>query len=68
MLITPAEADRFAPNLVRDLELELLRFAFPAVMAYLAGPPVMVEAATSLLSSLGLPPRNMHADAFYNQA
>jgi len=38
------------------------------LMAYLAGPPVMVEAASALLNSRGLPPRNMHADAFYNQA
>ena len=37
------------------------------VMAYLAGPPVMVEAATSLLASRGLLPRQIHADAFYNQ-
>jgi CDP-4-dehydro-6-deoxyglucose reductase/ferredoxin-NAD(P)+ reductase (naphthalene dioxygenase ferredoxin-specific) len=38
-----------------------------AVMAYLAGPPVMVEAATALLASHGLAPRQIHADAFYNQ-
>ena len=37
------------------------------VMAYLAGPPVMVEAATALLRSRGLAPRQIHADAFYNQ-
>jgi CDP-4-dehydro-6-deoxyglucose reductase/ferredoxin-NAD(P)+ reductase (naphthalene dioxygenase ferredoxin-specific) len=37
------------------------------VMAYLAGPPVMVEAATSLLASRGLLPRQIHADAFHNQ-
>jgi CDP-4-dehydro-6-deoxyglucose reductase/ferredoxin-NAD(P)+ reductase (naphthalene dioxygenase ferredoxin-specific) len=38
-----------------------------AGMAYLAGPPVMVEAATALLASRGLVPRQIHADAFYNQ-
>jgi naphthalene 1,2-dioxygenase ferredoxin reductase component len=38
-----------------------------AVMAYLAGPPVMVEAATALLASRGLAQRQIHADAFYNQ-
>ena len=38
-----------------------------AVMAYLAGPPVMVEAATALLGARGLAPRQIHADAFYNQ-
>ena len=37
------------------------------VMAYLAGPPVMVEAATALLAARGLTPRQIHADAFYNQ-
>ena len=36
-------------------------------MAYLAGPPVMVEAATALLAANGLGPRQIHADAFYNQ-
>ena len=35
--------------------------------AYLAGPPVMVEAATARLSALGLAPRQIHADAFYDQ-
>lgn len=37
------------------------------VMAYLAGPPVMVEAASALLAARGLTPRQIHADAFYNQ-
>jgi len=36
-------------------------------MAYLAGPPVMVEAATAWLAARGLPQRQIHADAFYNQ-
>jgi CDP-4-dehydro-6-deoxyglucose reductase/ferredoxin-NAD(P)+ reductase (naphthalene dioxygenase ferredoxin-specific) len=36
-------------------------------MAYLAGPPVMVEAAQKLLAERGLPQRRVHADAFYNQ-
>lgn len=39
----------------------------PALMAYLAGPPAMVEAATAMLASRGLAPRQIHADAFYNQ-
>jgi len=38
-----------------------------AVMAYLAGPPVMVEAATALPAARGLAPRQIHADAFHNQ-
>lgn len=37
-------------------------------MAYLAGPPVMVEAAAALLAARGLAPRQVHADAFYNQS
>jgi len=37
-------------------------------MAYLAGPPVMVEAATALLAARGLAQRQIHADAFYNQS
>ena len=38
-----------------------------ALMAYLAGPPVMVEAATAVLAARGLAPRQIHADAFHNQ-
>jgi CDP-4-dehydro-6-deoxyglucose reductase/ferredoxin-NAD(P)+ reductase (naphthalene dioxygenase ferredoxin-specific) len=37
------------------------------VMAYLAGPPVMVEAASAFLGSHGVAPRQIHADAFYSQ-
>ena len=37
------------------------------VMVYMAGPPVMVEAATAKLLSLGVAQRQIHADAFYNQ-
>ncbi len=37
------------------------------LMAYLAGPPVMVEAATAVLQAKGAQPRQIHADAFYNQ-
>lgn len=37
------------------------------LMAYLAGPPAMVEATTAMLASRGLAPRQIHADAFYNQ-
>lgn len=36
--------------------------------AYLAGPPPMVEAATQVLVDKGMPQRNIHADAFYNQS
>jgi CDP-4-dehydro-6-deoxyglucose reductase/ferredoxin-NAD(P)+ reductase (naphthalene dioxygenase ferredoxin-specific) len=37
------------------------------LMAYLAGPPVMVEAASARLRAEGLGPRRIHADAFYDQ-
>lgn len=37
------------------------------LMVYLAGPPVMVEAATAWLAARGLAQRQIHADAFYNQ-
>jgi NAD(P)H-flavin reductase len=40
----------------------------PDLMAYLAGPPVMVEAATARLRAEGLSVRQIHADAFYDQA
>ena len=36
--------------------------------AYIAGPPVMVEAATRLLLARGLRRIDVHADAFYTAA
>ena len=36
--------------------------------AYLAGPPVMVEAATRLLLARGMRREDIHADAFYSEA
>jgi CDP-4-dehydro-6-deoxyglucose reductase/ferredoxin-NAD(P)+ reductase (naphthalene dioxygenase ferredoxin-specific) len=36
--------------------------------AYLAGPPVMVEAATAMLAARGLRRVDIHADAFYTEA
>jgi len=36
--------------------------------AYLAGPPVMVEAATAQLEKRGMGRENIHADAFYTEA
>ena len=36
--------------------------------AYLAGPPVMVEAATPLLAARGMRRHDIHADAFYTEA
>ena len=36
--------------------------------AYLAGPPVMVEAATEMLAIRDMRPEDIHADAFYTEA
>ena len=36
--------------------------------AYLAGPPVMVEAVSSLLRARGIALRDIHADAYYTEA
>ena len=36
--------------------------------AYLAGPPVMVEAATKLFEQRGMRRIDIHADAFYTAA
>ena len=36
--------------------------------AYLAGPPVMVESCTQVLTATGLDRRDCHADAFYTEA
>ena len=36
--------------------------------AYIAGPPVMVEAATAMLLERGLRRQDVHADAFYTEA
>lgn len=41
---------------------------FDGCKAYLAGPPVMVEAATRLLEARGLRRIDIHADAFYTAA
>lgn len=41
--------------------------SFEGTKAYLAGPPVMVEAASELLKARGMAARDIHADAFYNQ-
>lgn len=40
---------------------------FSGYQAYLAGPPVMVEAAIEMLLAKGMARRDIHADAFYNQ-
>jgi ferredoxin-NAD(P)+ reductase (naphthalene dioxygenase ferredoxin-specific) len=42
--------------------------AVDGMKAYLAGPPVMVEAAVTLLAERGLRREDIHADAFYTEA
>lgn len=41
---------------------------FDGSKAYVAGPPVMVEAASALLESRGMRREDIHADAFYTEA
>ena len=41
---------------------------FDGCKAYIAGPPVMVEAATRLLTERGMRRGDVHADAFYTEA
>ncbi|HYB11039.1 MAG TPA: 2Fe-2S iron-sulfur cluster-binding protein [Alphaproteobacteria bacterium] len=41
---------------------------FDGFKAYIAGPPVMVEAASALLSARGMRREDIHADAFYTEA
>jgi CDP-4-dehydro-6-deoxyglucose reductase/ferredoxin-NAD(P)+ reductase (naphthalene dioxygenase ferredoxin-specific) len=41
--------------------------AFAVLQAYIAGPPIMLDAVTAMLKEKGLPVRAIHADAFYNQ-
>lgn len=42
--------------------------SFDGCKAYVAGPPVMVEAVTTLLTSRGMRRIDVHADAFYSAA
>ena len=41
--------------------------SWDGAMAYLAGPPRVVEATSAALKSGGMAARNIHADAFYDQ-
>ena len=41
---------------------------FDGCKAYIAGPPVMVEAASALLAGRGMRREDIHADAFYTEA
>jgi CDP-4-dehydro-6-deoxyglucose reductase/ferredoxin-NAD(P)+ reductase (naphthalene dioxygenase ferredoxin-specific) len=41
---------------------------FDGMKAYLAGPPVMVEAAAHMLEASGMRRSDIHADAFYTES
>jgi len=59
------------PGYAYGLVTEVVARELPEVTgmkAYLAGPPVMVEAATRLLGERGMAARDIHADAFYTEA
>ena len=43
-------------------------FSLDGWKAYLAGPPLMVEAASAMLAASGMAQRDIHADAFYTEA
>jgi CDP-4-dehydro-6-deoxyglucose reductase/ferredoxin-NAD(P)+ reductase (naphthalene dioxygenase ferredoxin-specific) len=70
IVLSNEEVPGYAHGLVTDVaarELDQLGDA-AGMKAYLAGPPVMVEAATALLTARGVAGRDIHADAFYTEA
>ena len=59
----------FAYRIVCGPLHEEIRVEQPAqAMAYLAGPPELVEPASAALAARGMAPRQIHADAFYDQS
>lgn len=67
VLSEPAGPTAFRTGLVQEAAAEALA-TLAGAKAYLAGPPAMVEAASRLLRERGLPPGDIHADAFYSEA
>jgi CDP-4-dehydro-6-deoxyglucose reductase/ferredoxin-NAD(P)+ reductase (naphthalene dioxygenase ferredoxin-specific) len=67
VLSAPAGATSRRTGLVTDA-VGCDHRSFHGVKAYVAGPPPMVAAATALLTSRGLPLRDLHADAFVTEA
>ncbi|MHB2169002.1 2Fe-2S iron-sulfur cluster-binding protein [Alsobacter sp. R-9] len=68
LTFTPVLSEEFAPGRRAGLVTQAIAEDGPdlrGAKAYLAGPPVMVEAATALLLACGLPPSDIHADAFF---
>jgi CDP-4-dehydro-6-deoxyglucose reductase/ferredoxin-NAD(P)+ reductase (naphthalene dioxygenase ferredoxin-specific) len=67
IVLSNEQAAGYAHGLVTDVVARDLDDV-GGMKAYLAGPPVMVEAATGLLTGLGMAARDIHADAFYTEA
>lgn len=67
VLSSPAGATQRRTGFVHEAALAD-SVSLDGAKAYLAGPPVMVEAASRLLEQRGLARENIHADAFYTEA
>lgn len=67
VLSSPSGATRRRTGFVHEAALADAT-SLDGAKAYLAGPPIMVEAATRLLEQRGLGRENIHADAFYTEA
>ena len=67
IVLSREEAPGYAHGLVTDVVARDVRDV-TGMKAYLAGPPVMVEAASELLAARGMAGRDIHADAFYTEA
>lgn len=66
--IVLSEEGGSSSNRRHGMVTDAVRADFPSLegfMAYLAGPPPMVESATELITQIGIPARDVHADAFY---
>lgn len=67
VLSEPAAATARRTGLVGEVAIADIG-CFDRFKAYLAGPPVMVEATIGLLMSHGMADGDIHADAFYSEA
>jgi naphthalene 1,2-dioxygenase ferredoxin reductase component len=67
IVLSNQQADGYAHGFVTDAAARELNDV-AGLKAYLAGPPVMVEAATRMLREKGVAGRDIHADAFYTEA
>jgi NAD(P)H-flavin reductase/ferredoxin len=67
VLSDPSAATRRRTGFVHEA-VDADHDSFDGCKAYLAGPPVMVEAATAMLHARGMRREDVHADAFYTEA